>query len=658
MPDVRRRSTVFHPVEGGSLAFDRTTGTVLGATTDTLREIEILAEIDKTPVRAIIDGAFSGFSRLRHVTLPDGLTTIGRRAFEGCKALRHIRLPDSLERMGIYAFACCGLLEIDLPARLRHIPTGAFYECPLIRIQIPYGVREIGDGAFWGSFPDQTDRNDRRIAGLSRHDMPDPDPNPLELPASLLVLGSHAFADSPRLTAVTLPPSLYAVGEYAFAGSSIRRHTVPSSVTLVHELCFGWQEGETTEVTFRGDKDRWQRIKGLTTPLSRAVDKTIDRAGSTVANLLRLANGDLPTKPLRLRFTDEPPVPAADEGAGLIAHPVSGGFLYFESATGTVVGCDFGVEELTIPEQIGGVPVVAIGERALAPVDRCFRLLRRVTLPDTVERIEREAFFGCTNLRTLTLPEHLHTIGDAAFERCGKLRQITLPGSLTTLGERAFARSGLTELVLPDNLTTLADCAFACCGALKQVTLPKGLTAIECGAFWRCRNIKEITLPDGLTSIGPLVFAETSLEQLTVPASVNQIGDGAFVTRCSGKENTPTLARLTFAGSEAKWQRIADLDWHGVLADELVGQAELGDTDRHERVEDTHFNAMSTGIPGPFHTGPHIRSAGTVHNAVSVQCAAEDPAPTENPAPARDSLLSRLSDRWIHTDAREIESYE
>ena len=652
MPAIRRRHTIFHPVEDGHLAFDRTTGTVLGASPRSLRNIEIPAEIAEVPVRAIADEAFSGCSQLHMVTLPNGLTTIGRRAFEGCGALRHIRLPDSLQQMGIYAFAWCGLLEIDLPARLRHIPAGAFLGCPLGRIILPYGVREIGDGAFWGSFPDPTDR---RIADLPRHvtdNLPHSHPlrrgfaDPLPLPASLLVLGSHAFAGSRRLTEVTLPPSLYFVGDYAFAGSSIRRCTVPSSVTTVHELSFGWEEGETTEVTFRGDKARWQQIKGLTTPLSRAVDKTIDRAGSAIASLLTLLNGDLPTKPLRLRFTDEPPVPAADEGAGLIAHPVSGGFLYFESATGTVVGCDVGVEELTIPDEIGGVPVTAVGERAFASDGS--RLLSSVTLPDTVERIGREAFFGCSNLHSVTLPSGLQAIGDSAFEQCGKLWKIPLPPGLTALGERAFARSGLTEVVLPDSLTTLADCAFACCGKLSRVTLPRRLTAIACAAFWRCFSLREIALPEGLSAIGPLAFAKTSLEQVTVPASVEQIGDSAFVTRPN--QQGSTLARLTFAGSEARWAQIADLDWVAFLADELMNPDELRDDYRYEQVPDA-VNLQKRGV----FPGQRLCMAGTVHNAASVQCAAEDPIPAENPAPARDSLLSRLSDRLIQSNESEIE---
>ena len=39
-----------------------------------------------------------------HVTVPNGVTSLGDRAFDGCTALVSIALPDGLTSLGDYAF--------------------------------------------------------------------------------------------------------------------------------------------------------------------------------------------------------------------------------------------------------------------------------------------------------------------------------------------------------------------------------------------------------------------------------------------------------------------------------------------------------------------------------------------------------------------------
>ena len=55
--------------------------------------------IDNMPatVEKISDYAFNGCTRLRDVTLNDGLKYIGISCFEGCKMLTSIKLPKSLK---------------------------------------------------------------------------------------------------------------------------------------------------------------------------------------------------------------------------------------------------------------------------------------------------------------------------------------------------------------------------------------------------------------------------------------------------------------------------------------------------------------------------------------------------------------------------------
>lgn len=74
---------------------------------DGKRPSEVIEEIHLLPGCAQIgNAAFSGFSSLKKLVLPDGLETIGNWAFYGCRNLTEIRIPDSVTTVGCDAFNC------------------------------------------------------------------------------------------------------------------------------------------------------------------------------------------------------------------------------------------------------------------------------------------------------------------------------------------------------------------------------------------------------------------------------------------------------------------------------------------------------------------------------------------------------------------------
>jgi len=90
--------------------------------------------------------------------------------------------------------------------------------------------------------------------------------------------------------------------------------------------------------------------------------------------------------------------------------------------------------ELSITNELGGVPVTAIARQAFA---HCF-FLTDVTIPDGVTDIGQHAFFGCTNITAITIPDSVTDISDSAFAGCSSLTAITIPGSVTDIGDSAF----------------------------------------------------------------------------------------------------------------------------------------------------------------------------------------------------------------------------
>lgn len=68
--------------------------------------------------------------------------------------------------------------------------------------------------------------------------------------------------------------------------------------------------------------------------------------------------------------------------------------------------------------------------------------LKELTLPGSVGRIPRSAFYGCENLESVTISNGIFSIGMMAFSSCISLRSVTLPISVTSIGEGAFSYCG------------------------------------------------------------------------------------------------------------------------------------------------------------------------------------------------------------------------
>ena len=70
-----------------------------------------------------------------------------------------------------------------------------------------------------------------------------------------------------------------------------------------------------------------------------------------------------------------------------------------------------------------------------------------ISIPETVEQIGNDAFYGCKNLKTVTMPGKLTRIGVRAFSECKALTEITIPKSVIYIGEEAFHDCG-SQLII------------------------------------------------------------------------------------------------------------------------------------------------------------------------------------------------------------------
>lgn len=115
-----------------------------------------------------------------------------------------------------------------------------------------------------------------------------------------------------------------------------------------------------------------------------------------------------------------------------------------------------------------------------AIADSAFRNCSQITsavIPEGVESIGDHAFYYCSNMESISLPDSLVTIGMVAFGRTG-LTAITVPGSVQTIEREVFFDcAALLTVTFEEGMQVLGEQAFLACYLLESVYLPSTLTS-------------------------------------------------------------------------------------------------------------------------------------------------------------------------------------
>ncbi len=150
-----------------------------------------------------------------------------------------------------------------------------------------------------------------------------------------------------------------------------------------------------------------------------------------------------------------------------------------------------------------------------------------IDIPSSVADIGGSAFNGCTSLASIILPENVKKIRSITFQKCKALTSIDI-SNITSIERNAFASSGLTEITIPDGVTGIDIEVFKGCSNLKTVVFSDSVTSVGIDAFCGC-SLSSITWGSGLKTIGYQAFyLDSSVEELTLPESVETLGDRSF----------------------------------------------------------------------------------------------------------------------------------
>lgn len=150
------------------------------------------------------------------VTVPDGVTVIGKRAFAEQRFITRVILPAGVTRIEEQAFQrCSSLSQMTLPTGLEYLGPQSFGNCTLLKsINFPASLVEIDERAFEYS----------SLTGAIR------------LPTGLKRLGGAAFC-STNILSLTLPENMDYIGSGLVSGcESLTSIVFPRKGRAVEEL--------------------------------------------------------------------------------------------------------------------------------------------------------------------------------------------------------------------------------------------------------------------------------------------------------------------------------------------------------------------------------------------------------------------------------------
>lgn len=233
-----------------------------------------------------------------------------------------------------------------------------------------------------------------------------------------------------------------------------------------------------------------------------------------------------------------------------------------------IIGITGRAAEIRIPDQIDGLPVIAIAPYAFAVQTEAEA--NETETPAQLSFAEGEDMPRKAPLKEVT--------GEA-------LKRLYLPDTIREMGAYAFGGCSALEVIhLPEHLSVLPDHLFAGCISLKQIALPPQLSVIEGYAFYDCRSLEKLRIPETVQKIGAYAcYNCRKMEEINIPRETTDLGTGLFL-------NCDKLTSISFG----RCRHIADLV--AVLNHELHLTMDFDDGNRakllipdfqYEYIEDT-----------------------------------------------------------------------
>ncbi|MCL2252622.1 MAG: leucine-rich repeat domain-containing protein [Treponema sp.] len=469
-------------------------------------------------------GAFS-HSYISSIEIPKEIISINDNAFENCHSLQSVTVSEDNEfymsvdgvlfnkqktYMIYYPHAKTGRFAI--PDTVTALNNYAFASrSGLTSITIPASILNIGDNSFSNTVRlesivvDRNNQNYTSIGGALYNKTgtvllhyPQGKTGSYVIPNSVTRLGDYIFNNRTGLTSITIPNSVTLIGRQAFVGcSGLTTIDIPGSVTSIGEEAFMGCNALIMIMLHEGLTNIEDRaFYDCTNVVSINIPASVRRIGKQVFSAgygywigehysigMKLASINVNQRNQNYTSVD--------------------GVLFNKAVTELIHFPQGKSGSYSIPDTVTKIESYAFSNRTG---------LTSVTIPESVNIMGEDVFFGCSNLVSITVAPNNQNFSSAdgvlfnkakteliRFPR-GKTGSYVIPNTVTTIAKNAFAKaSGLTSVTIPSSVTSIGETAFAATG-LKSLALPNSIVNIGGGAFTDNHALEVVGLPDNYYS--------------------------------------------------------------------------------------------------------------------------------------------------------------
>ena len=165
-----------------------------------------------------------------HVTIEDGVTSIGDYAFYANSNIESVSLSDSITSINQYAFCYCRKISnMNIPPNIEYIGYSAFCACEVwdVELTLPNSIISLGDYAFASCY------------SITK----------LKIPDAITEIGEGVFYSCNSITELNIPENITSIGKYSFQGLGIKELVIPGTVNKLGFGAFSATSVENVEIS-------------------------------------------------------------------------------------------------------------------------------------------------------------------------------------------------------------------------------------------------------------------------------------------------------------------------------------------------------------------------------------------------------------------------
>lgn len=456
-------------------------------------------------VKEIKGYAFWGNPYLERVVLGGGLYEIPTYAFSNCVNLRAVEIPLPVHGIGSKAFEDCVNLEtVEIPDSMMQISDSAFDGCPKVKLNAT-------PGTYGAEFAAELQRSE--IDEIEYEDIQDS-----QVIEAGVITGESVSADDAPSKEGQTQETEESVAEPADGESdetqdspapeptigvetqTINNLTLLGQSSIVSGRAVIFIDNRQSNV-LSGNQDSKQYIEGGSVDLAQLDAGTASDGESSTNETAGVEN----------ILADR-----AQKGKDFPKYTIVGDSKI--AAQAFYQNTD--LKEYNIEDGITQIGEFAFARSGLASVE----------IPEGVTEIGYGAFYHCDALQEVTIPSTVTKIDAYAFDKTPWIQDVNASSPYKVVGDGILIAYGGTDSVvnIPDGVKQIGSMVFQDHMGITAVNIPASVQVIGEGAFMGCKNLKTINGGTGLVRIEDRAFMDCPLSNVTIHASVEEIGLGAY----------------------------------------------------------------------------------------------------------------------------------